>query len=223
MTKVTIACVLRTPNNNGLPELKRKYYGPDDVLKLKKGFERNISFDHEFVCLSDQLIEGVHVIPLIGNTQSWWSKIELFRPNLFQTPVFYCDLDMVICNPLDDMFDAIKNEKFLMLNHGSGIMYWQPNNYSYLWEEYCESPKKAWKTYSKKPNIGDQAYIYDRLPIKKSFFDVEGFDRNWLYHISEKYNDPHPDAKILICVGYSNKLHKSFFQNHKLIKEHWRL
>jgi hypothetical protein len=218
MSKITIACVLRTPDQN-VPESKKKHYGPSDVLKLKKAFETFLSIDHDFVCLTDQEIPGVKTIPLIGNTPNWWAKIELFRPGLFAGPVFYCDLDMVICNPLDEMMLLLPGDNFLMLNHGSGVLYWE-GDYSFLWDRYLQNPFDTWKQYSKKPKIGDQGFIYDNVENKKSIFMIEGFNKNWLFLYKGNVHPP-KESKILIFNGYKHKPNKGGYDSHPLIKKYW--
>jgi hypothetical protein len=217
MSKITIACVLRTPDQN-VPEPKKKRYGPDDVLKLKKAFETFLSIDHDFVCLTDQEISEIKTIPLIGNTPGWWAKIELFRPDLFNGPVFYFDLDTIICGELDSVIPLFKDEKFLMINKGSSFMYWN-GDYSHLWKIYLEKYSSIWKQYSKKPNIGDQAFIYDHIQAKE-FCDVVGFDKEWIFEFNSA-GIPPEKSKILQVWGMRNKFHKDGFKNHPWVKKYW--
>jgi len=218
MNKLTVACVLRTPEQD-IPEPKKKTYGPTDVLKLKKAFKTFLTIDHDFVCLTDQTIPETITIPLIGNTPGWWAKIELFRPGLFNGPVLYCDLDMVICNSLDEMVSLLPNDNFLMLNHGSGILYWE-GDYSHLWKMYLENYSNIWKQYSRKPKIGDQGFIFDNVENKKSIFEIPNFNKNWLFTYKGNTQPPE-DSKILIFNGYKHKPNKGGYDSHPLIKKYW--
>lgn len=224
MKKITVVCVLRTPLDLGNKD-KQKQYSKVDVLKLKKAFEKFLTIDHNFVCLSDRKIPNVDTIMLSGETPGWWAKIELFRPNLFTTPVLYIDLDMVICNDLNSLVDECYGNKFLMLKDpkvgtpGSGIMYWE-GDYSYLWDMYCSDAVAIQERYRRKPKIGDQAFIADN--IEYSFFvDLKNVKSEWFCTL--KFNTiPHPDSKILICVGLGNKLHREEYNNHEWVNKFWR-
>jgi hypothetical protein len=223
MTKLTIASVLRTPDN--IHPHKNKHYGPSDVIKLKKGFQNFLSIDHEFVCLSDQAIPGINTIPLIGETPTWWAKLELFRPGLFSGPVFYCDLDMVICNTLDELITPCLDKNFLMLGKspdqyaGSGLLFWN-GDYSYLWNKYCENPGQYRKKYSKKPWYGDQAFIQDNVKFQY-IKDIPEIDPTWLFNLNFGWTPP-PESKILICCGQKNKLDKPGYDDHPWIQKFWK-
>lgn len=217
MSKLTVACVLRTPEQN-IPEPKKKNYGPTDVLKLKKGFETFLTLEHDFVCLTDQEISGVKTIPLIGDTPGWWAKIELFRPGLFDGPVFYCDLDTIICGELDSVIPLFKDEKFLMINKGSSFMYWN-GDYSHLWKIFNLDPLRIQKMYRKKPKIGDQAFIYDNVNAKE-FYEVNGFDKEWIFEFNSA-STPHEKSKILQVWGFKHKFHEPAFKNHPWVKKYW--
>jgi hypothetical protein len=217
MKKLTVACVLRTPDQN-VPEPKKKKYGPTDVLKLKKAFETFLSLDHDFVCLTDQTIPEVNTIPLIGNTPGWWAKVELFRPELFNGPVFYCDLDTIICGELDSVFSLFKNEKFLMIRQASSFMYWN-GDYSHLWEKYKKETVNIQKMYRKKPKIGDQAFIYDNVDAN-DFFNLPGFDKEWIFDFNSA-KTPTEKSKILLVWGMKHKFHEPGFKDHPWVKKYW--
>lgn len=103
---LTVACVLK---GGGI-------YTPDWVFRLRNMVARNLSVEHDFVCLTDylpDLLPGVktaglaHPVTLTG----WWAKIELFRPGLFHGRVLYFDLDTVITGDLEPL--ATQAGKFI--------------------------------------------------------------------------------------------------------------
>jgi hypothetical protein len=95
---INIACVLRQGGKVG--------YDATWVEKLKNSVSRNLSLPYKFVCLSDCDVPCER-IPLISFGKGFWSKLELFRPNLFNGPVLYIDLDNVICGNLDELVEKI--------------------------------------------------------------------------------------------------------------------
>jgi len=126
----------------------------------------------EFVCLTDVSggVSGVRCEPLIREWSGWWSKIELFR---FKD-VFYLDLDTVILNNIEYMFDlpdfyALQNvaghKLKARVSMGSGIMSWH-GKYEGVYANFDYSRIRK---YSKRQNLwGDQGYIQEIIPGWKS-------------------------------------------------------
>lgn len=67
-----------------------------------------------FLCLTDfspfdfdKCSRFVNIVPLKYNYPGWWSKMELFRPDI-KGGLLYFDLDSAIIGPLDDIFNVSK-------------------------------------------------------------------------------------------------------------------
>lgn len=92
---------------------KARYtYGIEDVLAVKRGFDRFLSLPHEFVCVTDKPerfagVEGIRAVPLDRTT--WvdgtrYAKLMIFRPDIASVigeRIFYTDLDVVPVRSLD--------------------------------------------------------------------------------------------------------------------------
>ena len=132
---MNFVCVLR----KDAPTKKSPgFYDKEWVNKLHRAIQRNYDKPFKFFCLSNVQTD-VETIPLITNWKGWWSKIELFRPNLFQGPVTYIDLDIVICNNITSLIDKLDSTKFWMVEEpgnivNSSIMHWQ-GDYSHLYKK----------------------------------------------------------------------------------------
>ena len=155
---VNVVCVLR----QGV----KVCYDATWVEKLKNSVTRYLTIDHKFICLSDVEVPCER-IPLIGTSVGFWSKLELFRPGLFNDPVLYIDLDTVICDNIDGIVANVSNQNFVMLKEtdknvvSSAVMWWK-GDHSYLWERYTNISSDIIKNeYSKMPRYGDQAFIED--------------------------------------------------------------
>lgn len=139
------------------------HYDKDYVDKLYDSFIKFSGLESsDFVCLSN-VSDVVGYKELKYNFGGWWSKMELFRPDI-DDDIFYVDLDTVIHKDFSDLIDLAKNsDKPIMLEDllyknrlASGVMY-IPNKYkSIVWDKWIESPEK-WMTMYKIG--GDQAFI----------------------------------------------------------------
>lgn len=208
---INVVCVLRQGGKVG--------YDATWVEKLKNSVARNLTLEHKFICLSDVTVP-CEQIPLIGTSAGFWAKLELFRPGLFTDPVLYIDLDTVICAGLDGIVNRIKDQPFVMLKEtdknvvSSAVMWWQ-GDYSYLWNQYIETPEQVLKEqYSKMPRYGDQAFIEDHV---QHTLLQQHVPEDWIGWSSQRAVSD--EAKILIFRKVSQK--PSTMLDHPLVQQHW--
>jgi len=90
-----IACVLW--------QGKDRKYNPLHVARLKDQAE-HFAPGHRFVCLSNVPVPCER-IPLREGWPGWWSKLELFRPGLFEERVLYLDLDVTVIDSLEPLIN----------------------------------------------------------------------------------------------------------------------
>lgn len=159
---LTVACVWKT----GGP-----YDAHDYVGRLARGVARHLTLPHRFVCLTDhkgEMPAGVERIPLLHGWPGFWSKIELFRPGLFDGPVLYLDLDTVICGPLDAIAasDAAPVLASWDLKHGwlnSSALRWSVD-LSPVYEAMAAEPEAMFRRYGPEGHAwGDQGLLQDTL------------------------------------------------------------
>ena len=215
---LNVVCVLRQGGKVG--------YDATWVDKLQRGVKRNLTHPHRFVCFSDCDV-NCERIPLLDNGPGFWSKLQLFRPGIFENnlPTIYFDLDTVICGSLDPLYEQIKSRKFVMWNesdkqiHSSAFMYWQ-GDHSYLWETYTSKPLLYWKAlYSQPPLYGDQALVSQHAEHNLL---TDLCPKNW-FHIASFKDSARPQAldniKLLMFRKTSQK--PSTMPDHPLVKTHW--
>ena len=158
MSQLTVACVLKS---GGI-------YDASWVARLQAGVDRHMPFSHRFVCLTDMPVD-CEAIDLEHDWPGWWSKIELFRPDLFIGPVLYLDLDSVVVGNLAHL---IVNSGFCAMREPStagGIcsstMAWS-GDLSVIYRAFCEDPERhmhEWDEVRPGGRIGDQGFIMDVL------------------------------------------------------------
>jgi len=162
---------------------------------------------HEFVCLADCEIEGVKTIPLLHRWGGWWSKLELFRTDLFDQPVVYLDLDTLICGPLDDLFAVAASHEFTALTDfyrgeggiGSGVMGWRDQRrVSHLFEEFSDDPIGWQKRIGTR---GDQGFIEENMDLGAiTRWQAAVPDQIVSYKVHCRNGIP-PDARVVCLHG----------------------
>lgn len=197
---INFVCVLKKD-----PPTKRNpsIYDKDWVNKLYRGIKRNYNKPFNFFCLSN-IETDVETIPLIHDWKGWWSKIELFRPDLFQGPVLYMDLDIVVLSSFENLVNSLKKEKFYMLEGQSeknapntSMMFWN-GDYSFLYENFIKQRELIESKYTSGVTLGDQGYIFDNIP------NINFMNRDFEKYFSWKH-PTHPkilkDSSFLIFIG----------------------
>ena len=141
-------------------------YKPPHVLALQAMCQRFLPV-HKFVCLSDQVINGVTCVPLKHDWAGWWSKMELFE---LRPPILYFDLDTVLVGDCTPIVTAARGRPFVILRDvyrgksnpqamQSSVMYWE-EPLDFLSESFRSSPDFV-------PG-GDQIFI-ERLLLERKY------------------------------------------------------
>ena len=158
---LTVACVLSTSDG-------RRQYDVSHVERLRKMVAENLSSVHRFVCLSNVEVPCER-IDLIKGWLGWWSKVELFRPGLFEDRVLYFDLDVTPVGGLDEIahypepFAAIKN--WLRPGINSSVMVWDVGVMDHVYLNLTNEDIERLP--------GDQNWITEQMP------HAEFFPREW--------------------------------------------
>lgn len=217
---LTVACVLKS---GGI-------YNAEWVRKLRDGVARNLTVPYRFVCLSDVDVPCER-IPLIGADYGdtrlagngwiihprWWSKLELFRPGLFDGPALYFDLDSLIIGSLDEVASYPHKmtvvADFYSGRVGSGMLAWN-GDYSFIHEAFCADARAIMHRYDNvephRGRIGDQAFIEDQFSahsIMPEVFQKQFPGKFVSYKVHRCENGPPPGAAA-ICFHGQPKAHE---------------
>jgi len=207
-SEVTFACVYRTGGD----------YSADYVRRLRAGIAEHFKAPFRFVCLTnaDLNLAGVETVKLKHNWRGWWSKIELFRPELFVDPVVYLDLDTMIVRDVTDIFGAgygfaaCADWKFVDQNGpvlNSCVMCWDPVfDFSHIYKNFEVSctPRyeQNWQRW------GDQGYIQDQ--VGESFVKLQDMwpDRFVHYKNDVRPKGRVPDGASVVCFSGRPRPHQ---------------
>lgn len=204
LPEVTVLCVLKTGGD----------YNAEYVRKLRDGVKRHLTVSHRFVCLSDVEVPCER-IPLKHGWRGWWSKLEVFRPDVITGPTLYLDLDTVITGNLDPvttipydfaMLDILERNAKV---GNSGAM-WIAKPFPYVYERFAEKPEHWIKHHEKNAKnryMGDQAFISDCFEeIPKLHHALPGFFKGYKYdHCQDKV----PESCSVVCFGGPPRPHQA--------------
>lgn len=115
----------------------------------------------DLVCLSDVDVAGVETIPLKYEWPKWWSKMELFRPDIDEDLMYY-DLDTVVFNPVPDIpAKSMMLKDFYTDRSASGLMFIRNEDKAAVWDKWIYNPDTSYKP--TQAHHGDQGFISDHL------------------------------------------------------------
>lgn len=216
---MNIVCVLKQEAQS---EKNKITYNKEWVEKLKNSIERNYKRPYKFFCLSN-IDVGKGTIPLRHNWPGWWSKIELFRPDLFKGPVLYLDLDIIIYSNFERLVSSLDDHKFYMLEGqskkgipNSSMMYWS-GDHSYIYTEFLNNTNKIKNNYRAGRKLGDQGFIFDSLKDVKFMNQLYPEYFSWKHQIPKhtKFLDT---ASFLIFIGKEKPINNLDLH---IVKNNW--
>lgn len=153
-----VVTVLQTRALNAL-HAGSSEFNASHVLALQEQVAKWAPFT-AFECLTNEKIEGVTCRPLKRNWHGWWSKIELFDPEL-PGDFLFMDLDTVLVGALDDILstkkltmlrDFYRDGKKLKEGLGGGLCYLPEKGRQPVWDDFNSNPQLSMRLYPR----GDQ-------------------------------------------------------------------
>ena len=173
-----------------------------------------------------------------GPRKSWWYKMQMFNPTHFRGSLLYFDLDVVIIDNIDWMWQQ-DTDKFWTVHDfrrlwrptwaglNSSVMFWNTEHYAWVWEKFNENHVGI--------NVhryhGDQDFLTAVLEKQHlRFFDTKKI-RSWRWEIkdggydmkSRTYQSPNagsllqPETVVMIFHG-SPKPHEI---DDPVLTTHW--
>lgn len=135
-------------------------YEAEDVRRLASGVHANLP-GADIACLTDIEIDipGVTAIPLKHDWPGWWSKIEMFRPDI-PGEFLYIDLDTIITGDLSDMAAigrlAVMRDVYRPDGLQSSVMFIPDERKAEVWDAFTAGPDRYMAQYA---YGGDQAFL----------------------------------------------------------------
>lgn len=86
-------------------------YGSEWVTRLRGMVAKHLPIPHQFVCITEQPVDGVECIPFISDLPGWWAKLELFATGRFPGDNMYLDLDVVVRSSLEKLHRCLDGDR----------------------------------------------------------------------------------------------------------------
>lgn len=193
-------------------------FGPDYVNRLQAMVARHLSYEHTFICLTDNP-EGLNcqaetIDPEVYPT--WWGKILAFTHD---ERVLLFDLDTVIVDSID--FMAAYDGDFCTLRgfgypfrYGSAVLSIAPGFGRHVHEEYAKDPAKAqWISGS----FGDGQFMQLCLGEQDRWQDLyPGKFVSYKAHCQQGV----PEGAAVVCFHGTPRPHEI---NTPWLDEHWHV
>ena len=170
--------------------------------------------------------------------RNWWYKMQLFDSSHYSGPMLYFDLDVVIVDNIDwiwqlplDRFWAMRDFKYLWRPLWQGlntsVMWWDTGQYHSVWDSFCSQDLD--RVTAQYP--GDQDYVTATIPAhQQARFATDrvaswrwqaldgGFDHSTRCHRRSGQGTDLDSAAILVCHGRP-KPHEIA---DPVIAQHWK-
>lgn len=185
-------------------------YGPEYVKNLQAGIARHCHVEHEFICFTDDPVDGVKCEPLTVTLPGWWSKLSLFE---MRRPLLYFDLDMVLVGDIQPLIDwpgfgILKNGWQDLEGYNSSVMKLTGNE-GFVWDKFSPGVMAL---------RGDQDWLNVCYPKQRTF------PREWVpsFKLDKLYKlDGPPAGAIAINFHGLPKPHE-FGAEHGWVKDYWQ-
>lgn len=186
-----VVCVLRSGGD----------FDAEDATRLVFDVGRHLP-DAQVYCLSDL---GDFRTPLHFAWPGWWSKLEMFRPDIVDAlgEFLFLDLDVIARGDLSDIFavkgPAIMGDVYRKGGLQSAVMKIDPPTARRIWSAWSIDPLAQMRRFEKG---GDQAFI-ESLGLKWRIFQRElpGQVISYKAHIRDAGGRTPADSRLVVFHG----------------------
>jgi len=227
----TIVCLYKKPNG-----FRGRTYDASWVERLRRMCARRVSGSWGFTILTDSMIEVMEAVrgpasfvSLKHGWPGWWSKLELFRPDIdLRGRVLYLDLDTLVMQDLDPVFDwpgelgicnAIGPKHMDRLEDGK-MTYCQFNSSMMTWTAGMTIPYDMFQPSDMDRFRGDQDFLTE-LHRTLDRPKIQTYPSSWVTKVRfcpDKGNKPDPKAKVILAMPGKNEV---LAKRHAWVREAW--
>lgn len=185
---LNVVCVLRSGGD----------FDAEYVERLRDGVAKHLPLPHRFLCLSNVPVPCER-IPLEHDWPNWWSKMEMFRPDIDGDFLFF-DLDTVI---VGDLTEIAQTRQLTMLTDfkapadlASGVMYLPWFERSAVWRKWIADPAR-YRAANK--GVGDGGFLRDFWKSRPARWQDEVPGQIVSYKEHVRVSGKVPDDARVVC------------------------
>ena len=213
-------------------------YSTDYVQVLYNMVQRNTTVPHKFIVYTDhvklhKIVDGdIEYRQFFHHDlQGWWNKMQLYSPEAcLKGPTLYMDLDVVILNNIDQMFNFGDDNTFGVIRdfnpatgqfNSSIIKFNNEIAQEYIWKPFIADKQKYLKLQ------GDQnamSVLIEKCPHLKIMPDEWTFSYKWNNRIKPRFHKTEwtfecaSESLVSVFHGQPNP-HES---TQEWVKNHWK-
>lgn len=201
-------------------------YSAEHVNKLYNMVKRNTTYDFNLICFTEQpkdIEKHIDVRPLpCEGLYHWWNRMALFKKGVLSGPCINIDLDVVIHNNIDEVFELDDSLYMVPRNWiGGGIhigcsgyndcvVKFNADKHNFMWDMYQEAGDTAL--------FGTQVDNAMTLILKLGKYEHKLFPQEWFWRF---WNKEYKNEKSKFCHFSANNDHKQHTIDDEFVKEHW--
>lgn len=214
-------------------------FNHDHVRILKSMVERNLSIPHRFVCVTDDVIDGVECVPLCWEKHvpgTCFIRLQMRKPgwakSIGATRCLSLDLDMVVVDKLDPLVnrqeDCVwwRNPNFpkpYRAHYQTSMQLFDAGSRPELWTHF--DPKETPKWVNWRFGGAEQAWVSEALRWDEATWDhrdgVYGAGRLGDWNSEASVELP-SNARIVSFPGNREPSQEAVQEKHPWVKEHYK-
>jgi len=169
-------------------------YSADYVNKMYNMVKQNLSYKHNFYCITEDpkdLNPDINVIqlPPALAVSGWWYKPYIYSAEIpINGTILYLDLDLVVTNTLDRLFDFYPGEYCVIRDftramrpnwekYNSSVVRFEKGQLDYVWQKF-----KKQHLHIMRRHFGDQDYLWEETQGKAKYFPDQWI-QSWKWEI----------------------------------------
>ena len=199
-------------------------YTEEHVNKLYEMIARNTSHKFNLVCFTDNF-KGIKTYidarPLPEKRLShWWNRMALFKKDVLSGPCINIDLDVVIHNNIDELFEL--DDKLYMVPNGifgndsynDCVVKFNPDKHHFMWDKFSKYRQLLFPLHGVDFAMTS---ILQLCEYEHKLFPKEWF---WRYNNKDQRNKHNKFCHFVKINGDDKKQHE--VRDDKFVKEYWK-
>tara|TARA_Y100001937_G_scaffold16311_1_gene22542 strand:- start:612 stop:1241 length:630 start_codon:yes stop_codon:yes gene_type:complete len=200
---------------------KKSVYTYEHVNKLYNMVDRNTTHEFNFICFTDDpkgIESHIQTQPIRErNLNHWWHRLVLFKQGLLSGPCINIDLDVVIHNNIDELFELddelymVPNGIFGIHEYNDCVVKFNPDKHHYMWDKFLLN-KDLYH------NGGVDRFM--TMLLKLGEHEHKTFPKEWFWRYQGERNKDNKFCHFIKLSEEHKKQHE--VRDDEFVKEYWK-